>query len=175
MQQDYVEVGYVRKTHGVAGAVKIFVEEEYLEDALQADLFLIEQKGQVLPFFVKEKQLAADMLIVQFEDISTREQAQPLANSTLFLRQSDILEEEEREMEVFEPEYAHLDGFLLSDQTLGEIGEIAEIVELPHQEYALVFFEGEERMIPLNEQLVVKIDENAKTVLLDLPEGLLEL
>jgi len=173
---NFVEVGFVRKTHGVDGAVKVVVEDEYWEDVVQAEVFLLEQKGQPIPYFVESKRSAGDLLIVQFEDVDSPEAAQQLVKAKLFLRESDILPEEERQLEVEEVyTFNYLKGFLLSDKEQGEIGKILEVIELPQQEFALIEYAGQERMIPLHEQLILEINEGEKTVLLDLPEGLLDL
>ncbi len=175
---DFVAVGFVRKTHGVDGAVKVVVEDEYWEDVMQADVFLLEQKGQPIPYFVESKRPISDMLVVTFEEVDSREAAQQLVKAKLLLRQSDILKEAERELEVETEEaytFNYLEGFLLSDQEQGAIGKILKVLELPQQEFALVEYAGQERMIPLHEQLILEIDEDKQTVLLNLPEGLLDL
>jgi len=66
-------------------------------------------------------------------------------------------------------------SFEISDKTLGEIGVIEEIIEYPQQEMAAVTYKDKEVLIPLNDQLIVKIDLDGKRIEMDLPEGLLAL
>jgi ribosomal 30S subunit maturation factor RimM len=40
---------------------------------------------------------------------------------------------------------------------------------------AFLKYKGKDVLIPLNAQLIVSVDKTAKTVLMDLPEGLLDM
>jgi 16S rRNA processing protein RimM len=46
---------------------------------------------------------------------------------------------------------------------------------MPQQEMAFVIHNGREVLIPLNESLIVSVDRENKTLLMDLPEGLLDM
>ena len=111
------------------------------------------------------------------EDIDSRDAAFVLQAREIFLREQDILNDKEREFEIPDDslEYEHLIGFLILDQTIGEVGPIDEVLEMPQQEMAFLKFKGREVLIPLNEELIVSVDEKNRTVLMDLPEGLLEM
>ncbi|MEQ1744165.1 MAG: hypothetical protein ABMA02_01980 [Saprospiraceae bacterium] len=72
-------------------------------------------------------------------------------------------------------EYGYLVGFMLKDQSVGEIGIVQEVLELPQQEMAVVLWKGKEVLVPLNTAFVVSIDLARKEVVTDLPDGLLSL
>jgi len=63
----------------------------------------------------------------------------------------------------------------VQDKTHGVLGEIKEIIEYPQQEMAAIIIKEKEVLIPLNEQLILEIDEEKKLISMDLPEGLLNL
>ena len=67
------------------------------------------------------------------------------------------------------------EGFTIIDKNLGEIGTIESVVEFPQQDMAFVTYKEKEVMIPLNDSIVTQIDEDKKELIVDLPEGLLEL
>lgn len=71
--------------------------------------------------------------------------------------------------------YFDLKGFTVSDETQGELGEIIDVNEYPQQFVATVLYKGTEVMFPLNEDMIVEIDEDEETLLVDLPEGLLDI
>ena len=64
-------------------------------------------------------------------------------------------------------------GYQVNDQGRN-LGTILEIIEQPHQVLCRLEMESKEVLIPVNEQTLVKIDHSSKTLLLRLPEGLLE-
>lgn len=176
-KQEYISIGRTHKAHGLSGELKVSIEPRYLEDFLKNERVFLDYKGVRIPYFIADVRGKGEM-IVQFEEVTDRDAAIMLQSKELFLRPQDLLKEEEREFEIEEEEtlqYAHLQGFMIEDAHVGEIGEIREVLEMPQQEMALVLYQGREVLIPLNERFVVKIDKQAKRVMTDLPEGLLEM
>lgn len=171
----YILIGHTRKAHGVAGEMKLHIEERYLEDFLKNERIFLDVKGTKIPYFVASVRGKGEM-ILQLEEVDNRDTARMLQGREVYLREKDLLLDEERELEFEEEslEYEHLTGFLLIDQTLGEIGAITEVLEMPRQEMAFLTYKGREVLVPLNPQLIVEADLANKKVVMDLPEGLLE-
>lgn len=59
-----------------------------------------------------------------------------------------------------------------NEQTLGKI---LEVIEQPHQILCRIEIKGKEALIPLHEDTIVKIDKKKNQVIVELPEGLLEI
>ncbi len=55
-----------------------------------------------------------------------------------------------------------------------DLGEILEVIEQPQQILCRLEISEKEVLIPINEQTLEKIDHAGKKLLLNLPEGLLE-
>ena len=162
-------VGFTRKPHGLKGEIKLHIEERYLEDVMKTDVVMLQIKGKPTPFFVDDIRVG-NAIIGKFEDIDTPESALYIANKEIFLREQDMLTEDEREYEV------EIDGGMKYVQCIGhilfdgeqQIGEILDILEFPQQEMAVVEYEGREILIPLNDAFVKNRDDEAKTILMDL-------
>jgi 16S rRNA processing protein RimM len=65
-------------------------------------------------------------------------------------------------------------GYLLIDVQNGELGKIDEIYFMPAQTLLEFKFQGNEIMLPCHEETIVKINHSKKEVLVNLPEGLLD-
>lgn len=169
----FVSIGYTKKVHGIKGELKVFIEPRFLEDFLKNERIFIDVRGTKVPYFIQNVRGSQD-LIVALEEVDKPESAQALQSREIFLREKDILPDHLRELEPEEEglAYAYLEGFLLVDQTLGELGPIEEVLDMPQQEMALLTLKGRDVLIPLNEALILSIDETGKKVLMDLPEGL---
>ena len=174
-EQPYVLIGHTRKAHGLAGELKLSIEERYIEDFLKNERIFLDVKGTKIPYFIANVRGKGE-LILQLEDVADRDAALMLQGREVFLREKDLLHDSERELEFEEEtlEYEHLTGYTLVDQTLGPIGAIDEVLEMPQQEMAFLKYRNREVLVPLNEQLIVRIDESARQVIMDLPEGLLD-
>ena len=170
----YTAVGYTGKTHGLKGEMKAGIEDCFLEDFLKAEVVFLEVKGKKLPFFISSVRGKGD-LIVKFEDVNVIEDAQPFTNKEVFLRSKDILADEDREIPIETLGYAYCEGFMMIDNTLGDLGVIEEVIEMPQSEMAVLQIKGNEVLIPLVPQFIVTIERDKKTVTVDLPEGLVEL
>jgi len=173
--ETYQSIGFTKKTYGVKGELKLNIEDEYLEDLAQADVLFLDIAGRKIPYFVEYINFE-NPFTLKFEDFNTKESAIELTGKEIFMRASDLLAEEEKVLE-FEDSlvYKKYVNFEIKDKTIGKIGVITEIIEYPQQEMAALLYNEKEILIPLNEQLILSIDEEKKVIEMDLPEGLLEL
>ena len=175
-EPEYISIGRTRKAHGITGELKVSIEERYLEDFLKNERIFLDVKGVKVPYFIDSVRGGGE-LILKMEEVDTRDQAIALQAREIFLRKQDILPDHLREFEPEEEEtleYAHLVGYRIVDSSLGAIGMVDEVLEMPQQEMAFLQYKGREVLIPLNEQLIQRIDEQNRCVYMDLPEGLLD-
>lgn len=172
---EYQSVGFTKKTYGVKGELKLSIADKYLEDFAQAEVLFLGLAGRKIPYFVEAINFE-NPFTVKFEDNDTKESAIELTGKEIFMRTKDLLPEEEK---IYEVEgllfYEKYINYQIQDETHGLLGEIEEIIEYPQQEMAAIVIKEKTVLIPLNEQLILAIDEAAKLISMDLPEGLLNL
>lgn len=168
-----VQVGFIKRSHGLAGELKVSIEPRFIEDVLKADAVFVDMRGQKVPLFIEKIREGTDIL-VKFEEIDSRTEADAFQSKSLFLKQSDILADTEREIEVERMPFEHIAGWKLVDETLGEIGEILRVEEFPSGEMAFVLWKNVEMLVPLVPVFVKKMDDKKRVILMDLPEGLFE-
>jgi 16S rRNA processing protein RimM len=66
-------------------------------------------------------------------------------------------------------------GYQLFDETLGLIGEITEVNDFSGNVLLSVVYQGKEAMVPLNEDLIVRLNEELREIELQIPYGLFNL
>ena len=66
-------------------------------------------------------------------------------------------------------------GFEVFDETKGLIGPIQIVYDLETQDLLGVTHKGKEILIPIQDEIILKVDKAAKKVFCRLPEGLLEI
>lgn len=174
--EGYVHIGQLIKTVGNKGEVLIEIFDKAIEPFMNARASFMFYKGNMLPFFIKGIQKKNDLLKVKFEDIKQKEDVQWIHPKYIFLHHKDISSEftpedgfEQKESTPF----SDLIGFkcVLRDKTV--IGTIIDIQEFPQQIMTFVGTLSGEKMIPLNEQFVLEVNQESKYIILELPEGLL--
>lgn len=169
-----IEVGQVRKTHGVDGALRATVEEAFREYVWDLEFLFLDIDGDKVPFRIEYIKGEEDAPIFKFDRMDTPEEAAKYTGAKLFM-------EKDRLPKGFDPavsselEFAYLEGFTLFDEGIGLIGPILEVMEYPQQEMAVVNYRENEWLIPLHEDLIIAVDENNRRITMRLPEGLFEM
>lgn len=167
---EYIEIGFLGKTHGLKGELKLNIEETFIDDFEEVETLFVQIKGHYTPFFI-ESVRAPESPIIKFEDIDTKEAAVPLQHKKIYLKADEVTAIIEDEV----LKYADYVGFDIVDLTDGRIGVIEAVEPFPQQEMAIISFQNKEIFIPLNEILIKNIDEEKKIITMDLPEGLLNM
>ena len=170
---EFIEIGKTGRTNGTSGALKILINDRYLEDFVQSDLVFLEIKGKKIPYFIEEI-FEANALLVKLEEIDSPEDAHALCGKPAYLRKKDLLPDSVRESSSLE-QYERFVGFMIKDTRLGPLGQIESILALPQQYLAAITYQGKERLIPMHPQLILGVDPDLKEIQMELPEGILEM
>lgn len=165
------QLGYIAKVHGLHGEVGIVLDVDYPEDYEDLKHVFVEQKSRLVPFFLEHFVVShSNKVLAKFEDYDTVEDATKLVGSALYLPLSEL--EPLQEDQYY---YHELIGFEVIDESLGKIGEVKVIYDLETQDLLGVEHKGKEVLIPIQDQIVLKVDKAEKKVYCLLPEGLLDI
>jgi 16S rRNA processing protein RimM len=171
---DLIQIGKFTKTFGTEGYLRCKIENQYLDDFLATKVLFARLAGQAVPFFIENLEEEPE-LHVQVDELTNRESALQLAGKAIFLRPEDCQNPEAVAKDALIQQFDRWEGFLIIDQDLGEIAVIEAFVELPQQVLAVVNYQGKEIMIPFAPEIILDINENEKSLLMDLPGGILDL
>ncbi len=172
-------IGKIAKPHGTRGALKLAVEEKYIDDLLRVRVVFIEIGGSRAPYFVESLQ-ENNFVLLQIEGHASRNAVDKFAQRPLYLRRRDL---SLSDAQIAAPtaqllRYLHVTGFMMYDNTTGkEVGIISEVRAFPQQEMAEVS-RAEKSMpllIPLVPAWIENIDEQNKKLYIQLPEGMTDL
>ncbi|MFN7325234.1 MAG: ribosome maturation factor RimM [Chitinophagales bacterium] len=169
---EFGQIGYTRRSHGINGEIKVEIEEPFEEVFFESQRIYLEIKGKKIPYFVKSVRGAGE-IILRLEDVNSREEAIEIQSKGIFLPINELPKDVDPEDNG--QEYYYLKGYLLTDLAEGAIGLITEVLSMPHQEMAVVNHHNKEVLIPLNEELIINIDTTKRLIIMNLPEGLVQL
>ena len=166
---EYKEVGYAKKSYGVNGHIRIFIEKGYEVTFDQAKHCFFLLKGCLVPYFIKDYENG----VVKFDSCSNPEDTKVIASKSIYLHQDQILP---MEVEEDSEGFSLVEGYMLvNDETEEEIGLIRKIEVYPEQEIAVVEGKQQEYLIPLNFHNVKGIDQESRRIFVEIPQGLLEI
>jgi 16S rRNA processing protein RimM len=159
-------VGRIGRAHGVLGEATIEVRTDDAELRFAVGNKLTLDSGKELT--IKSSRWHNQVLLLAFEGINDRNQIEDLRDQ---LVSADV---DTNNMAEGEYHYQQLIGSQVFLQSGDLIGVVEEIVKLPGQDLLSVNNGGKEVLIPMVKQIIVSIDVQTKTIVVNPPEGLLD-
>jgi 16S rRNA processing protein RimM len=165
------QLGYIVRTHGVKGQVVAFFDVDYPEDYEELESVFLQISGKLVPFFIESLDLQPDgRILLKLEDVNSIVEAEKLKSVALYLPLNTLPELGEDQF------YFHdVIGYTVIDETLGELGTIKEIYEMPYQDLMGMEYKGVEVLIPVQDELILRADKAARKLYVNLPEGLVDI
>ena len=162
------EIGYISKTHGLKGHVILRLNDLVRIDEEAIKSIFLELNGSQVPYFIEELRPSNKGYLLKVENIDTIDTSKKLIGKKAFALPDFILEEEESLNEFI--------GYAIIDAHLGNIGNIADVDEKTDNVIIKVIHSsGKEIILPFNDDFIIEIDDDLKTIEFKAPEGLIEM
>jgi 16S rRNA processing protein RimM len=170
-KEDCFYLGKIAKKFSFKGEVLIYLDTDEPELYENMESVFVEFNKNLVPFFIENSSLHKnDFLRVRFEDVDSEEEADKLIGLEVYLPLSMLPKLEGNKF------YFHeVIGFEIEDKRLGVFGKIISINDSSAQPLFEVVNGSVEILVPMIDQFLVKIDRENKKVIMDLPEGLVEM
>ena len=170
-KEEVYKIGLFNKPHGIHGELQ-FTFTDDIFDRVDCDYLICLLDGIFVPFFIEEYRFRSDSTaLVKLEDIETAERARMFTNVEVYFPVKHAEEAEDGELS-----WNFFVGFRMEDVRHGELGEVVEVDTTTVNTLFVVEQEdGEELLIPAQEEFIVEINQEKKLITVELPEGLLNL
>ena len=164
-------VGKIVKKYSFKGELLAKLDTDEPEQFENLDSILVNLRGNLVPFFIESSQLhKSELLRIKFEDVDTEDDADSLIKSELYLPLSFLPELEEDKFY-----YHEIIGFKVEDKNYGNVGIISGVNDSTAQALFEIDRNGTEILIPMNDEFIIKVDKPNKTIIVETPEGLIDL
>ncbi|MBQ0050023.1 MAG: 16S rRNA processing protein RimM [Bacteroidales bacterium] len=176
-EEEVYKIGTLTRVHALRGELNFSFTDDVWDDVFGGDdvesaYLILRVDGILVPFFLEEWRFRSDSVaLVKFEGVDQADDAAELAGSEVFFPKALTPETTEDELR-----WTHFVGYELrmkDGRTLGKIGEVDEgtanvlfYVQTP---------QGDELIVPANEELVHNLSQTERWIEMDIPEGLIEL
>ncbi|MCH9650375.1 MAG: ribosome maturation factor RimM [Deltaproteobacteria bacterium] len=165
-----VEVGFVRRAHGIRGEVLVEVESDNPRRfAVGSRLFLNPKSGLTKTVQIAQSRVHKGGRIVRFEGCEERDYAESLAGAILEVDLSEVASAPQGTYYFFE-----LLDCQCRDRESGDLGKVLGVVEDGGGLLLIVGDEERNLPIPFVEQFIEQIDTKAGFIEFQLPAGLVE-
>ena len=158
-------VGRIGRAHGVLGEATIEVRTDDADLRFAVGNEVILENGKKL--IIKSSRWHNQVLLLSFDGISDRNQIEELRDKLI------SAEVDTSAMAPGEYHYQQLIGSQVFLQSGDQVGVVGEIVKLPGQDL-LSIDKGSQVLVPMVKQIIISIDVAAKKIVINPPEGLLD-
>lgn len=169
-KEEVYKIGVFNKPHGIHGELS-FTFTDDIFDRVEAEYLICLLDGILVPFFLEEYRFRSDSTaLVKLEGIDTAERARMFTNIEVYFpaKHAEDMEPDELSWDFFV-------GFRMEEIHHGKLGEVTEVDTSTINTLFVVNYNGEELLIPAQEDFIVDINQKHKVITVDLPEGLLSL
>jgi len=168
--EDYFYLGKIIRLHGHDGKVSAYFDTDEPGEYGDLKLVYLNISKAPVPFFIQSLSLLNNKAIIRFEDVTTPDQAEKLVQKEIYLPASELPQLTGNKFY-----YHEIKGFKMFDEKFGEIGSINQVLEYPNQTLMQVMHKDREVLIPVNDDIILKVDRKKREMHIRAPEGLINI
>jgi len=170
-KKDCFYLGKIVKKYSFKGEVILKLDTDVPAIYENLDAVFLDLGKKLLPFFIENSLLQkGNQLRIRFEDVKNEEDADAILKTDVYLP-LNLLPKLKGDQFYFH----EIIGFLLKDVNYGEVGIVTSINDKTAQDLFVIEKENSEILIPMIDDFIKKIDRKNKIVLVETPEGLIEM
>ena len=166
-----VAIGKIVRTWGIRGDLVIdLISGRQRKLSAFQELFAGMKSENLKEIILKSERFFKRQIIARFKDVDSIEKAEAFVGSCLFVKADELDPLHEDEF--------YIDDLIGLDVILGDdrkIGTVRDVIETGGTDILLVEEKGKEMLIPLTGTICREIDIIRGVVIIDPPEGLLDL
>ncbi|MGC6438888.1 MAG: ribosome maturation factor RimM [Flavobacteriaceae bacterium] len=170
-KEDCFYLGKIIKKYSFKGELLAKLDTDQPELYTNLDAVFLNLNNTLIPFFIERSQLhKSDLLRLKFEDINNETDANALLKSELYLPLELLPKLSGKAFY-----YHEIIGYTITDKTHGNIGVIKSVNDTTAQALFEINYNGKEILIPINDEIIVKVDRKSKIIEVNTPSGLIDL
>lgn len=170
-KDDCFYLGKIVKKYSFKGEVLAKLDTDQPDLYENLDAIFLNLRNNLVPFFIEKSQLhKSDLLRIKFEDVDTESDADALIKTELYLP-LDLLPK----LDGNKFYYHEVIGYTITDKNFGNVGIIKAINDSTAQALFEIDRDGAEILIPMNDEFIVEVNRDTQTILVETPEGLIDL
>ena len=166
-------IGYIVKTHGLKGEITVSIKEysvEELDSIRDPHPLFIEIDKRLVPYFIQSISGNENKAILKLDDVNSVDEASKLVKRSMYLPKN--VRPKTPRGEFYDDEIVQ---FNVTDEELGPLGRIVEVVQAGPNRLLALEHHGKEVLIPVNGPFIKRINKSKKMITVSLPEGFLDI
>jgi 16S rRNA processing protein RimM len=170
-KEDCFYLGKIVSKYSFKGELLVKLDTDEPELYANLESVLVSIGNSLVPFFIKRSSLhRTNLLRGRFEEVNDEADADRIMGSEIYLPLKFLPKLTGNKFY-----YHEVIGFTLMDKVYGNIGTVVSINDAASQVLFEAQKDGKNLMVPVNDEIITKIDRPNKTIFVTTPEGLVSL
>ncbi|WP_340075761.1 ribosome maturation factor RimM [Leptobacterium sp. I13] len=170
-KEDCFYLGKIVKKYSYKGEVLVKLDTDEPQQYESMESVFVALGNNLVPFFIEAASLhKSNLLRIKFEGVTNEEEADHLMKSELYLPLEFLPKLSGNKF------YFHeVIGFEIEDIHFGKVGSITAINDSTAQTLFEIDNGGKALLLPMNDDIIKKVDRTNKKIIVEAPEGLIDL
>ncbi|NNK31074.1 MAG: 16S rRNA processing protein RimM [Flavobacteriaceae bacterium] len=170
-KEDCFYLGKIVAKHSYKGEVLVKLDTDEPDIYENMESVFVSRGNSLVPFFIGRCRLhKSNLLRIKFEEVNDEPMAMALIGSELYLPLEMLPKLEGNKFY-----YHEVIGFSLVDKKHGDIGIIKGVNDSASQALFEAEKDGKTLLIPVNDDIILQVDRESRTIHVATPEGLVDL
>ncbi|OPX86711.1 MAG: Ribosome maturation factor RimM [Pelotomaculum sp. PtaB.Bin104] len=170
MAEEYIHIGKILNTQGNRGAVRILPLTDYPERFQQMERVNVLTNGSLRQLNIENSYSHKKFIILQFKEIQDMNAAEELKGGLLVVTRKELMPLEEGTFYIFD-----LIGIAVYDCSGNYLGKITDVIQTGSNDVYVVETGAKPILIPALKKVVKDTNLAGRRMVVELPEGLLDL
>ncbi|MCH5241680.1 MAG: 16S rRNA processing protein RimM [Muribaculaceae bacterium] len=172
-KEEIIKIGKFQKTHALKGELNMIsnIDSDYFS---YGNPLIIEYDGILVPYYAETiRPKGSSSYLIKISGIDSEDEAAQFVNKEIYILKKDA--EDWLQEELIDSN--ELEGYKIIDSSSNEVVGIVDRVDDTTANLLFIVStqNGEEIFIPANEDFIVDIDDENKIIIMNLPQGLIDL
>tara|TARA_R110002049_G_scaffold219509_4_gene391214 strand:+ start:5525 stop:6052 length:528 start_codon:yes stop_codon:yes gene_type:complete len=170
-KEDCFYLGKIVSKYSFKGEVLVKIDADEPEIYENMESVFVSLGSNLIPFFIDKCRLhKSSLLRIRFEEVLTESDADRIMGSKLYLPLKFLPKLSGNKFY-----YHEVTGFTVLDKVHGNIGNITNVNDATSQALFEIQKGDKQLLIPINDEIITKVDRDNKTIFVTTPEGLVDL
>ncbi len=169
--KDFFLIGKTLKSHGTAGYMRLMIEDRFKVYLKPGSFVFLDLDGSRVPFRIADVD-EGQHFVMLLEDINGKQESDTLTGKELWVPMEQIKPRHQKSLRNIKEQW---EDYRIHDNATGIDYPILRTEEYPQQLMAVIDILGRDVLVPLNDQLITEVDKEQKIIIMEIPEGLLDL
>ena len=168
---DFYYLGKITKKFSFRGEVIIFLDTDSPQFYYNIKKLFIKLNNVLTPFDISSvKPNKSNRIRVKINGIDNENDTEKLINKEIYFPKESLPKTDENSFY-----YHEIIGYTILDQDGKKVGDITGVNDQSPQHLFQINASGKKTLIPINDNLIIKVDKKNKTIKMELPDGILDL